>query len=127
MDNSAKILQWLGNFDNKDERNDYLESEGYDVDELKSQGVSKFKKLVADQKLKEAKKRRELFKRAKELVSSQFPDKSFPHVLSDLSIDNSRFDYHFSKLENITSDDVLNMLNDEQLLAIIEKLEQENG
>lgn len=127
MDNSAKILQWLGNFDNKDERNDYLESEGYDVDELKSQGVSKFKKLVADQKLKEAKKRRELFKRAKELVSSQFPDTSFPHVLSDLSIDNSRFDYHFSKLENITNDDALNMLNDEQLLAIIEKLEQENG
>lgn len=127
MDNSVKILTWLGNFENKDERNDYLKSEGYDVEELKNQGASKFKKLIADQKLKEAKRKRVLFNKAKELVTSQFPDKSFPNVLSNLNIDNLRFDYHFSNLESITADDALNMLNDEQLLKIIEKLEQENG
>lgn len=126
MKKLAKILSWLGEFEDKKARDEYLKSKGYDLDKLEEEGVNTFKKALAENKLKKAREKRGFLKRAQELLESQSQDVSLKSILSNMQSPESEFAFQFSKLDDISDEDALKMFNDEQLLKIIEKLEKED-
>ena len=120
MSELGKILRRIGDFDNKENRDRYLESKGHDLKELDQNAVDIFNRISAKSKLKEARIRKELFTKARKLLE----EKDVPDVKKLISSSiSSQFAYQFSKLENISTNDILSMLKDEELLKIIEKLE----
>lgn len=121
MKNLSKILQWLSDFEDKKARDEYLKSKGYNVDKVGKQGADFIKKQLAKNKLKQAKKKKELLARAKKLVDEH--DIDTKDLISNTG-QSSSFAYQFSKHEDISEEDALEMLNDEQLLRIIEELEK---
>ena len=126
MKKLAKILSWLGEFEDKTARDEYLKSKGYDLDKLKEEGVNTFKKALAENKLKKAREKKSLLKRAQELLKSQSQEISLKSILSNMDSPESKFAFQFSKLDDISDEDALKMFNDEQLLQLIEKLEKED-
>jgi len=121
MKNLSKILQWLSDFEDKEARDEYLKSKGYNIDKVGKQGADFIKKQLAENKLKQAQKKKELLNRAKKLVDES--DIDTKDLISNTG-QSSSFAYQFSKHEDISEKDALEMLNDEQLLLIIEKLEK---
>jgi hypothetical protein len=124
MSELAKILSWLGKTESKEERDDYLKEKEYDLDELDERGVNLFGEIIAKNKLQLANEKKDLLRRAKKLIQAQDDSFSLNTFLSSLNTEKSDFAYQFSKFKNITENDALGMLNDEELLKIIEKLKK---
>lgn len=123
MNNLSNILKWLSNFEDKETRDKYLENKGYDVGKTKERGAHFIKKQLAEVKLKQARRKKALLEKAKNLVDKSNVD--VQNLLNDTN-QSSGFAYQFSKHENISEEDKLDMLNDEQLLHIIEKIKKKH-
>jgi len=123
MNNLSKILQWLSDFEDKEARDEYLESKGYDVNQVGKDGANFIKQQLAESKLKQAQKKKQLLARAQKLVDES--DIDTRDLISNTG-QSSNFAYQFSKHEDISEEDALEMLTDEQLLRIIEELEKDD-
>ncbi|MCW9706210.1 hypothetical protein [Fodinibius salsisoli] len=123
MNNLSKILQWLSDFEDKEARDEYLESKGYDVNQVGKDGANFIKQQLAERKLKQAQKKKQLLARAQKLVDES--DIDTKDLISNTG-QGSNFAYQFSKHEDISEEDALEMLTDEQLLRIIEELEKDD-
>lgn len=125
MSNLNKIFNWANKFDSKKELHEYLESEGYNVNELGNRGVNLVREKLAESKLRTAKTKRANLARAKELLAERDDLENLKLLLSDLNTSNSNFAYQFSKLDVITEEDAISMLDEQGILELVEKLEQE--
>lgn len=123
MNDLTNILQWLSDFEDKDARDQYLESKGYDVDKAGERGVNFIKKQLAEAKFREARKKKDLLAKAKEMADQN--DIDVKNFLNN-SGQTHNFAYQFSKHEDITKEDALEMLTDQQLLQVIEQLKDQN-
>jgi len=123
MNNLSKILQWLSDFEDKEARDEYLESKGYDAGQVGKDGANFIKQQLAKHKLKQAQNKKQLLARAQKLVDKNDIDTRDLISNTDQSSD---FAYQFSKQEDISEQDALEMLTDEQLLRIIEELEKDD-
>jgi hypothetical protein len=120
MNELGRILKWIGDFESKESRDQYLKNKGHDLEKLDITASNIFDKINAKSKLNKAQKSKELFQKAKDLLAK----KETPDLTALLSSKMSRqFAYQFSKLEKVNDHDMLSMLEDEQLLRLIEELE----
>src|SRR5699024_11695127 len=111
MNNLSKILQWLSDFEDKEARDEYLESKGYDVNQVGKDGANFIKQQLAESKLKQAQKKKQLLARAQKLVDES--DIDTRELISNTD-KSSIYAYQFSKHEDISEEDALEMLTDVQ-------------
>lgn len=124
MTELGRILKRISSFEEKEFRDNYLESNGFNLDEVDSEASVFFKRHLANEKLATAQSRKDIFKKAVQLVKQKTKEMG----AEDLSIlfktkGNESFAYQFSKLSEVSEEDMLSMLNDEELLKVIDKLE----
>lgn len=128
-DKMAKLFSLIGEFEDSAEVDEYLESRGYNIEDLEKRGDAFLSKMVKKAMVKEGKRKKELFNRAQELFKSLDIDNPL-EVLKERIREQQASSpaFSFSKLDNISEEDALDMLEDEELMRLIQELEEkENG
>ena len=125
MNELAKILKRLSTFEDKNDRSEFLIINGIKPNELDNQASRLFNRGKAQIKLIEGRDRKENFAKALTLLKRKIKDFGVKGLTDSLSLKGIEvFSYHFSKLSEVTEEDLLGMMNDEQLLEIIQELEK---
>lgn len=118
-----KFMILISDIQDYEEAEYYLSESGYNVDEILSEGRDFLKKIKAQADLKLAKKNRKLFEKAKQLLSVKVHDKPKDELFRILSSLKPKLSVQFSKIEKLDDRDAQELLKEEELLKLIQKLE----
>ncbi|MBO6794654.1 MAG: hypothetical protein JJ895_12140 [Balneolaceae bacterium] len=124
MSELGKILQWVETFEDEKKREEYLKSKGFEIEAIDNKAIDIFDQISSKNILRRARHRKALFERASELIQERDSINVKELISSFKTKSSNQFAYQFSKLDNVSDEDVLNMLKDEELLKVIENLEK---
>lgn len=118
-----RFLNLISDINDYNEAKEYLEYKGYDVSKLLREGNDFLESIKAQADLKRSREKRLLLGRAKELLSEKVyenPKEELKRILTDLKPELS---VQFSKIEKLDQRDASELLKEEKLLELLNKLE----
>lgn len=126
-DTIIRFLNLISQVDDYDEAKDYLSDSGFDINEVKAEGEEFLTTIKAQADLKLAKRKKDLLNQAKDLLADKVysdPKEELIRIFKGLSPGLS---VQFSKIEKLDEKDAQELLKEEELLNLLQKLEDDES